>query len=266
MHARPMPEEHLFDFSLEMENWNPDARQHMYQLENEETEKERNSYEEVLMLMDTVKQGDLEKFYHIFDESLLDRIGTMASTPLKQMEYTSLIAMSNVKQAAANGGLTYREASDLYDIYAQRLSVCNTIADMRVTLTEYIRTTVKQVHNIRQRNTEYDVTAAAMEYIMYHRSKKFQISEMAREIGVHPAYLSRKFREKNGMTIQQYIAKERIGAACNLLKYSDYNISLIANYLCFSSQSHFSSTFRKIQGMTPEEYRRKWQFLPENTP
>ena len=57
------------------------------------------------------------------------------------------------------------------------------------------------------------------------------------------------------MTLQQYVLKERCRHAANLLRHTDYPISLIAEYFCFSSQSHFGKAFKDYSGMTPKEYR-----------
>jgi AraC-like DNA-binding protein len=43
--------------------------------------------------------------------------------------------------------------------------------------------------------------------------------------------------------------------AKRLLKYSDKPLSLIAEYLGFSSQSHFTRTFKKYVHTTPKAYR-----------
>ena len=60
------------------------------------------------------------------------------------------------------------------------------------------------------------------------------------------------------MTIQEYICKVRVERAANLLRYSDEEISAIALYVNFPSQSYFGKMFRKYMGMTPLEYRKRY--------
>ena len=69
------------------------------------------------------------------------------------------------------------------------------------------------------------------------------------------SYLTKKFKEYEGITIQQYIISEKLKAAANMLKYSDASISEIAEYLSFASQSHMGQYFKKAYQMTPKEYR-----------
>ena len=57
------------------------------------------------------------------------------------------------------------------------------------------------------------------------------------------------------MTLTDFILGEKIEEAKRLLRYSDKSLTLIADYLGFSSQSHFTRIFKKYRGQTPREYR-----------
>lgn len=69
------------------------------------------------------------------------------------------------------------------------------------------------------------------------------------------SYLSRLFKKETGISVSDYIRRQKIDMAKNLLKYSEYSMIEIANRLSFSSQSHFIQQFREIVGMTPKKYR-----------
>ena len=68
-------------------------------------------------------------------------------------------------------------------------------------------------------------------------------------------YLSEIFRQHEGLTITDFILREKVGLTKNLLSYSPYSYSEIAAYLGFSSQSHLGKTFKKHTGMTLKQYR-----------
>ena len=72
---------------------------------------------------------------------------------------------------------------------------------------------------------------------------------------VRTAYISKLFHNEVNVTIAQYIQQKRIDAAKNMLTFTDYTISDIANYLQFSTESYFISVFGKFCGLTPKKYR-----------
>ena len=72
---------------------------------------------------------------------------------------------------------------------------------------------------------------------------------------LHTSHLSRLFNQNPGLSISDYIRKKKIEKAQNLLRFSDFTYVEIANYLSFSSQSHFIQTFEHYVGMTPKQYR-----------
>ena len=72
-------------------------------------------------------------------------------------------------------------------------------------------------------------------------------------------YLSRRFKEKAGETLTDFILKEKTEEAKRLLRYADKPLTAIGAYLGFSSASHFSRVFKAYVGTTPREYREKHQ-------
>lgn len=57
------------------------------------------------------------------------------------------------------------------------------------------------------------------------------------------------------MTILHYLQGLRVDAAKNMLRYSSEDLSSIAAYLCFPSQSRFGEAFKQFTGTTPKKYR-----------
>jgi AraC family transcriptional regulator len=86
-------------------------------------------------------------------------------------------------------------------------------------------------------------------------SENLTLSYLAALVGVHPVYLASAFRQHYHSTVGDYVRKIRIEYACQQLMNSHSPLVEIALTSGFSSQSHFSRTFKSLTGMTPARYR-----------
>jgi AraC family transcriptional regulator len=81
------------------------------------------------------------------------------------------------------------------------------------------------------------------------------VSEIAREVGVDPATLSRAYRSRFGCTVGERIRGLRVGHAARELTETTDSLSEIAVRAGFYDQSHFTNVFRRALGVTPAAYR-----------
>ena len=97
----------------------------------------------------------------------------------------------------------------------------------------------------------------AMDYVEQHLQQPMKVEQIAEAIGKAPAYLSTLFKKETGEAVSAFIRRKRIESAKLLLQYTDYTCLEIAEYLCFSSESHFSRIFHDQTGETPRGYRKE---------
>lgn len=83
-----------------------------------------------------------------------------------------------------------------------------------------------------------------------------EISEIAQAMGYSQSYVSHKFKEKMGITLQEYICRKKIEASLDFLKYRKYTVTQIAMMLNYGSVQSFCKAFRKIIGCSPTEYQK----------
>lgn len=99
--------------------------------------------------------------------------------------------------------------------------------------------------------------ARAIEYLHAHYADSPTVGDIADAVGVHPAHLSRVFRQHQSCTVGDYLRQLRIEAARAQLAASERSLGEIALQAGFSDQSHFSRAFRAATGQTPASYRRR---------
>ena len=88
------------------------------------------------------------------------------------------------------------------------------------------------------------------------------LSDLAAIAGMAADTFARRFKSTTGRAPYAYVIEERVRRAELLLRESELQISVIAFRCGFSSQSHFTSTFRRLRGMTPRVYQA--HFSPES--
>ncbi len=79
---------------------------------------------------------------------------------------------------------------------------------------------------------------------------------LAEEMHYEYNYLSNLFSSVEGITLEQYIIRQKIEKAKELLFYDELNLSEIASRLGYSSVAHLSAQFKKVTGMTPSELKK----------
>jgi AraC family transcriptional regulator len=97
----------------------------------------------------------------------------------------------------------------------------------------------------------------ARELLQERCSDSLQISGMAQELGVHPVYFARIFRQVFRCTPGEYRLRCRLRNALASMHTSSITLSEIALGAGFFDQSHFSKAFREHFGMPPQAYRRQ---------
>ena len=78
---------------------------------------------------------------------------------------------------------------------------------------------------------------------------------LAVQTGVHPAHLSRTFKQWTGTTLGEYLRKLRVEFACHQLGSSGRTLAEIALEAGFYDQAHFSRVFQQHMGIGPKEFR-----------
>lgn len=97
----------------------------------------------------------------------------------------------------------------------------------------------------------------ALSLIRNNPSEKLLVAAMARKMGVSSNHLTQIFQRQFGCGVRQYIRKERINRACELLRQTSLQVKSIAIECGFGDLQYFNKVIRKATGASPREYRQR---------
>jgi AraC family transcriptional regulator len=95
----------------------------------------------------------------------------------------------------------------------------------------------------------------AIDYIESHLREQVYLADLSAAAGLSRMYFASQFRAATGYTPHAYILRRRVEDAQKLLLERARSISDVALEMGFSSQAHFTGTFKKIVGMSPGHWR-----------
>jgi len=117
--------------------------------------------------------------------------------------------------------------------------------------------------SIAPKDTDYESKSektnmkSALSYMHKNFRKDIKLKDVADSVYLSEKYFSNFFRKEMNCSFSDYLTKLRIDNACHMLSHTNDTISLIAQDSGFKWPNHFHYTFKKVTGLTPNEYRKK---------
>ncbi|MFB4165486.1 helix-turn-helix domain-containing protein [Alteribacillus sp. JSM 102045] len=95
----------------------------------------------------------------------------------------------------------------------------------------------------------------AIDYIQLNYHRPITLQEVSDMVYLSPSHFSRMFKDETKTTFIEYLTEIRIEKSKHFLKFTSLPIEVIAHNIGFSSAGYFSTTFKRLEGKTPREYR-----------
>ena len=100
------------------------------------------------------------------------------------------------------------------------------------------------------------VSEELLSYIAENLEQPLTLTDLARRASLSPYHFTRQFKKETGYTPHEYIIFARVNAAKYYLKTTSLPAKAITHKCGFSSEAAFCTTFKRVVGVTPLEYRR----------
>ncbi|HSY12588.1 MAG TPA: RpiB/LacA/LacB family sugar-phosphate isomerase [Verrucomicrobiae bacterium] len=102
-------------------------------------------------------------------------------------------------------------------------------------------------------------------HIRENIARDLSVAELAQTVGMSQYYFSKLFKMSTGTTPHQYVMRQRVERAQEVLRETRTALAEVATIVGFETQSHFTSVFRRLVGATPKHYREMHQNAPIST-
>lgn len=214
-----------------------------------------NTMELEEMMLSHVEHGRVEEIQMLFRAPAMGRAGTMAADALRQQKNLIVCTATLVTRSAIKGGLDRETAFALSDMYIQKAELMADVVDLTRLNAQMVLDFTKRVAAEKCGIHHSKLVRRARDFILSHISETITTETLAKECGMNRTYLCKLFTEATGMTLGQYVTQIKVDEAKRLMDITGKSIAEIAEYLGYSSQSHFQRVFKKASGMTPGEYR-----------
>jgi AraC family transcriptional regulator len=93
------------------------------------------------------------------------------------------------------------------------------------------------------------------DHVRDHLAEEVPVERLAELVELSPFHFSRVFKESTGMSPLQFVVRERITRAQQLIRETSRSLIEIALDVGYTSPSHFAQVFRRVVGVTPTEFR-----------
>lgn len=106
----------------------------------------------------------------------------------------------------------------------------------------------------RQRQNVQEVK----DFIDSHFTEKITLNTLSERFYINKFYLSKIFKEQFGTSVNSYLLQVRVTHAKRLLRFSELSVEQVGYECGINDANYFSRMFKKIEGISPGEYRKKW--------
>ena len=248
---------HVSDANRMLETQGADAVQgqitaYLQQLKHDSTaapypfEKER-------ALLHCVRQANREDTNRLLNE-LLSHILFSSAGDLSYIKARIYELFTQITRTAIEAGADpdqTLQSNSSYFLKISQISDFNSLCHWMVRVTNTLIDHIFQATSAQHASTIHQ----SVHYINAHYNEKITLEAMARRAYLSPSYFSRIFKEETGEPFSNFLNRVRIERSKELLRHKNLRLIDIAQLVGFADQSYYSKVFKRIEGISPLQYR-----------
>ncbi|SHI51514.1 helix-turn-helix domain-containing protein [Desulfofundulus thermosubterraneus] len=213
-------------------------------------------YPQTADLVNAIKYIDREAAMRAGNELVDAFLNEVEHPSPRQMAAFAFEFLVMAGQALLTSGESKVSISSRQNELARQIPVLQSPSDLRrwveKVVVTHIRWVQEQIHG-----TDQVIIRRVKELISKNYTKPITLTQVARQVHLSPAYLSRLFKQRTGQSFIDYLTQVRLNEAKALLLAGEKTIDQIASAVGFNNNSYFTAVFKKREGVTPSEFRQR---------
>ncbi len=189
-------------------------------------------------------------YYKALSDWSISWVGLYGNTVSKYMDLLGVTAKNPIIHISL-----YNEIKSIMD------NIYDSSKDMSLSTNLSIIGQLYEFFSILIENSNYnqktDFVKTALKIIDYNFCTDISVEQIAKQLYLDPAYFSKKFAKRMGISPKKYILDKRIERAKELLTLTDATVFEVSNSIGYEDQLYFSRIFKKYTNLSPIEYRQK---------
>lgn len=221
-------------------------------------------YETSSVLTEAVKLGNLSlALQTLRGQDGYKSMSPRNRSPLRNMQNYCIVLNTQLRHSLEGCGIHPYELDRLSNeigLQIERL----TSPDIVIPFNTYI---IEQYCRLVQEQSYQNLSTIihqAVIYIKNNLNANLTVKDTAKELSVHPDYLSHQFSREMGMTFIAFLNQERCRQAASYLKHTNLQIKQISAIVGFNTISYFTKQFSHYYGKTPRDFRNERIFRQQN--
>ena len=217
----------------------------------------RTLYKFCIGLSNKIKHGSVNEIVDIIKENrhLFDNIKSIGDNN-RSLKNMCIIICSIACHFAIEANVPYERMFHHFWKSTTHFEKLNSENEIIIHMTTTVEGFAHSVFNLSDNHYSLHINRI-LKYIKANFSEKITLKMLAEYTHVNPVYLSSLIKKETNTSLSDQINIIRIAEGKKLLIYSNKSIQDIAYDIGFNYQSHFSTVFKKMENLTPLEYRVK---------
>ncbi|MCG8502040.1 MAG: helix-turn-helix transcriptional regulator [Firmicutes bacterium] len=267
------------DISIGVSKWfnsyleiNPSFRQALYALKNR-----IRAGHSGIFYAEQIKSDHFDKFHYpmAVEQNLIHNIKTgdrtgaenqldqffdtlfAADLPFEEYDIHIVRLISNLFTITQESGVSYSQIAKEEKTLLDHVGQLNTSQELKKWTIQYVIDPLIELFNGSGQDDRSRVKDEILSFIKENYSSNPTLEECAKRLHYHPMYVRRLFQQEMGISFSQYVLQYKMSLAKKWLIDTADKVFEIAERLGYNNSQNFIRTFKKVEGITPAQFRRR---------